>query len=227
MRSVLAAGVLAGWALPAVAPVAPRLAGALRISRTIAAGVAVTFDDGPHPQGTPAVLEVLARHGVTATFFMVGEQVLKAPALAREVVEAGHTVGIHGQRHRNLLRLPPSLIARDLDEAYAVIADTTQRAPTLHRAPYGIYSWPALKAVRDRGWTPWLWSRWGRDWTRRATPRSIIATVGDPLGGDVVLLHDADDYSAPGSWRRTVAALPFVLESIAASGLPCVSLEGR
>jgi len=227
VRSLVAAGVAAGWALPALAPVAPRLAGALRIARTISAGVAVTFDDGPHPQGTPAVLEVLARHGATATFFMVGEQVVKAPALAREVVDAGHAVAIHGHGHRNLLRLPPAVIARELDHAYAVIAEATEVAPMLHRAPYGIYSWPALKAVRERGWTPFLWSRWGRDWTRHATPRSIASTVGHSTDGEVVLLHDADDYSAPGSWRRTVAALPLVLESIAASGLTCVSLAGR
>jgi len=227
MRCALAAGTLAGWSLPAFAPLSRPLAGALRIPRTITSGVAVTFDDGPHPQGTPAVLEVLADHGATATFFMLGEQVIKAPALAREVVAAGHHVGIHGHRHRNLLRLPPAVIARDLDRAYAVIAEATDRAPRLHRAPYGIYSWPALNTVRARGWTPLLWSRWGRDWTRHATPGSIASTVGQLVDGDVVLLHDADDYSAPGSWRRTAAALPFVLESIAASGLPCVSLSGR
>ena len=156
---------------------------------------------------------------------MVGEQVVN-PRAGTEVVDAGHAVAIHGHRHRNLLPLPPSLIARDLDQAYAVIADATGRAPTLHRAPYGIYSWPALKAVRHRGWTPFLWSRWGRDWTGRATPHSIAATVGD---------SERRRGPAPRRRRlqrarqlgRTVAALPFVLESIAAAGLSCASLEGR
>jgi hypothetical protein len=95
----------------------------------------------------------------------------------------------------------------------------------LHRPPYGIYSWPALRAVRTRGWTPTLWSRWGRDWRRFTTAERIAATVTrDLAAGDVLLLHDADHYSAPGSWRRTVAALPLVLDAIAATGLETVAL---
>ena len=225
MRTAVLTAAAAAWSVPALAPLAPRLAAALRVPTTIDAGVALTFDDGPHPQGTPAILEVLAAHDATATFFMVGEQVLKSRALAAEVVAAGHQVAIHGHRHRNLLRLAPAVIRDDLDRACDAIADATGEQPRLHRAPYGIYSWPALKIVRDRGWAPLLWSRWGRDWTRRATPEGIADTVGAGVkDGDVLLLHDADDYSAPGSWRRTAAALPFVLESIADAGLDCVSL---
>jgi peptidoglycan/xylan/chitin deacetylase (PgdA/CDA1 family) len=166
------------------------------------------------------VLDVLAAHGVSATFFMVGEQVNRSPRLAAEVVAAGHGVAVHGHRHRNLLRLAPRQVADDLDRARTAIEDTTQTAPTLHRPPYGIYSWPALAAVRERGWTPLLWSRWGRDWARRATPRSIAAKVTRDLrAGDVLLLHDADDYSARGSHERTAQALPRVLDAIAAAGL--------
>jgi peptidoglycan-N-acetylglucosamine deacetylase len=218
----IAAAAGAAWAVPALAPVAPGVARALAIPRTVAlpGAVALTFDDGPHPRGTPAMLEILAAAGVTATFFMVGEQVDRSPRLAAEVVAAGHGVAVHGHRHRNLLRLTPRQIADDLDRARTAIEDTTATRPTLHRAPYGIYSWPALAAVRRRGWTPLLWSRWGRDWARRATPRSIAAKVADDLrAGDVLLLHDADDYSAPGSHERTAAALPRILEAIAAKGL--------
>ena len=79
--------------------------------------------------------------------------------------------------------------------------------------------------MRARGWRPLLWSRWGRDWVGRETPAAIArrATAGlEP--GDVVLLHDADHYSSPGSWRRTAAALPQVLDAVAALGVPCVSV---
>jgi len=108
-----------------------------------------------------------------------------------------------------------------------VLADTLGVAPAVHRAPYGIYSWPALSAVRARGWTPVLWSRWGRDWTRSATGESVAArAAGGIRAGDVVLLHDADDYSAPGCWSATVAALPRILERIAAAGLRTVPLRG-
>src|SRR6478609_7836693 len=71
-------------------------------------GYALTFDDGPHAQGTPAVLELLAAAGVHATFFLVGEQVRRNPSLAREIVAAGHGIGVHCERHRYLLRLSPA-----------------------------------------------------------------------------------------------------------------------
>ncbi len=119
-------------------------------------------------------------------------------------------------------------MARDLDDAAAVLADALGVAPVLHRAPYGVYSWPALAAVRARGWTPVLWSRWGRDWTRRATGASVAARAADGIrAGDVVLLHDADDYSAAGCWRATASALPRILERIAAAGLRTVPLRAR
>jgi peptidoglycan/xylan/chitin deacetylase (PgdA/CDA1 family) len=217
-----AAGAAAAWSLPALAPVVPPLARALSVpTRSALPGtVAVTFDDGPHPQGTPAVLEALAAAGARATFFLVGEQVERSPGLAAEIAAAGHAIALHGQRHRNLLRIPARALARDLDRGAEVIAAATGAAPELHRPPYGIYSWTALRAVRARGLAPVLWSRWGRDWRRSATPGSIAATVAAGVrGGDVLLLHDADDYSAPGSWRATAAALPRVLEAIAAAGL--------
>jgi peptidoglycan-N-acetylglucosamine deacetylase len=220
--TALAAGATAAWAAPALAPVVPVVARTLGIpTRSALPGtVAITFDDGPHPQGTPAVLDALAAAGAHATFFLVGEQVRRRQALAREVVAAGHAVGIHADRHRNLLRLGPRALAEDLDRAAATIADAVGIEPVLHRAPYGIYSAPALRAIRARGWMPLLWSRWGRDWRRSATPASVAATVaGGVRGGDVLLLHDADDYSAPGCWRATAAALPRVLDLIAEAGL--------
>ena len=220
--------VAAGWSLPALAPIVPPLAAALRIpTRASAArGVAITFDDGPDPLGTPAVLEALATARARATFFLLGEQVARAPALAAELVAAGHAVAVHGDRHRNLLRLSRRVIDADLARAAAVIAGATGVAPLLHRAPYGVYSWPALAAVRARGWTPVLWSRWGRDWRRSATATSVASLVADGVrAGDVLLLHDADRYSAPGSWRATAAALPRVLDAIAAAGLQTVALS--
>lgn len=222
--ALLAAGLGAGaaWSLPALAPIVPAVAGALGVPlrREGAAGVALTFDDGPHPQGTPATLEALAAAGARATFFLVGEQVRAHRALAAEIVAAGHEVAVHGDRHRNLLRLSPRALADDLDRAHATIGEATGRDATLHRPPYGIYSHPGLRLVRDRGWRPLLWSRWGRDWSARETPASISARLTRDLGpGDVLLLHDADWYSDPGSWRATVAALPPVLDAIAARGL--------
>lgn len=179
-------------------------------------GYALTFDDGPHPQGTPAVLETLSRERVRATFFLVGEQVRRNPGLAREIVDAGHTIGLHCDRHRNLLRLAPWQVREDIARAKETIEAATGRSPELYRPPYGVLNAAALCLARSRGWRTLLWSHWGRDWEARATPASITARVTDDVcEGAVLLLHDADDYSAPDSWRRTAAALPRVLEILA------------
>ena len=89
-----------------LAPVFAPAAQALAVPRRLgaAAGVALTFDDGPHPEGTPMMLEILARTGATATFFMVGEQVARRPELAAEVAAAGHLVALHGFHHRLQIR---------------------------------------------------------------------------------------------------------------------------
>jgi peptidoglycan/xylan/chitin deacetylase (PgdA/CDA1 family) len=230
MRAAVTAGSLAaaGWSLPALAPLVPAIAAGIGVPRRSApAGtVALTFDDGPHREGTPRVLELLSRAGVRASFFLVGEQVLRAPSLAAEIAAAGHAIALHGQRHRVLLRVPPSAVRDDLARGAETIAAATGVAPVLHRPPLGIYSWPALAIARERGLEPILWSRWGHDWRRRATPGGVAAEVaGSLVSGDVLLLHDADHYSAQDSWRTTVAALPRVLELVAAHGLSCAALD--
>src|SRR5271168_1402310 len=213
---------IAGYALPALAGAWPALRRPLGIEDRTAAGrgYALTFDDGPHPQGTPAVLEILQRERVRATFFLVGEQVRRNPAIAREIADAGHGIALHCDRHRNLLRLTPWQVREDIARAHETIAAHTGCAPELYRPPYGVLNASALCLARARGWRTLLWSHWGRDWEARATADSIAARVTAGAGeGAVLLLHDADDYSAPDSWRRTVAALPAVLETLAQRGL--------
>ncbi|HEX4466368.1 MAG TPA: polysaccharide deacetylase family protein [Solirubrobacteraceae bacterium] len=186
-------------------------------------GYALTFDDGPHPQGTPAVLEILAASGVSATFFLVGEQVRRNPTLAQEILAAGHAVGLHCDRHRNLLRLAPRQVREDIARAQATIEETTGCEIALYRPPYGVLNAAALRLANRSGWRTLLWSHWGRDWEARATPGSIaqLLTKGAEEGS-VLLLHDADDYGAPGSWSRTASALPCVIDTLAARGLRTV-----
>jgi peptidoglycan/xylan/chitin deacetylase (PgdA/CDA1 family) len=203
----------------ALAPVVPSIARALGIPRTLrdARGVALTFDDGPHPEGTPAVLEVLARAGARATFFVVGEQVRRRPAIAAEIVAAGHTIALHGDRHRNQLRLSPAEVQHDLAHGAAAIEDATGSPPRWHRPPYGIYSAAGLEATRRAGLKPLLWSRWGKDWRRLTTPARIAARATRSLSaGDVILLHDADFYSSRRSYERTVAALEIIISELRA-----------
>jgi peptidoglycan/xylan/chitin deacetylase (PgdA/CDA1 family) len=214
-----AAVAYAGPALaPVVPPIGDRLGLQLRLDE--AEGVAITFDDGPHPQGTPAALESLREAGALATFFLAGEQVARRPALAAEIVAAGHRVELHCHRHRNQLRLSAASLLDDAERARAAIEEASGQAIADYRPPYGIFSAVGLRAVRSRGWRPVLWSQWGRDWDRRATPASIARRVtAGARAGDILLLHDADYYSAPGSWVRTAAALPTILEELEARGL--------
>ncbi|MBK5219580.1 MAG: polysaccharide deacetylase family protein [Thermoleophilia bacterium] len=210
------------YAGPALAPVVPPLGRALGVvlREEGEEGVALTFDDGPHPQGTPAVLEILREAGARATFFLAGEQVVQRPALAAEIVAAGHRVELHCFRHRNQLRLGARALLADADRAKSVIEEASGQQVLDYRPPYGIFSALGLRAVRSRGWRPVLWSLWGRDWDRRATPSSIArrASAG-ARAGDVLLLHDADYYSARDSWVRTAAALPMILEELEERGL--------
>ncbi len=215
----LSVGVLARGG-PALAPIVPGIGPLLGIThrQPAEAGVALTFDDGPHPQGTPRVLEILREAGAPATFFLAGEQVARRPSLVAEIVAAGHRVELHCHRHRNLLRLSSRQLIEDSDRAREVIEEAGGQPISDYRPPYGIFSGAGLRAVRSRGWRPVLWSRWGRDWSARATPSSI-ASRASAGAGDIVLLHDADYYSAPGSWMRTVAALPILLEELGSRGL--------
>jgi peptidoglycan/xylan/chitin deacetylase (PgdA/CDA1 family) len=229
-RRATAAGVLAGTAavaylLPGAAAIVPPLRRSLGVEDRTASGdgFALTFDDGPHAQGTPAVLAELARRDARATFFLVGEQVRRDAGLAREIAAAGHGIALHCDRHRNLLRLAPPQVHADLDRAVDTIAGATGVQPRLYRPPYGVLNLAALLLARRRGWRTLLWTQWGRDWEKKATPESIHSRLTAGAGaGAVLLLHDADDYGAPGCWRRTVQALPAVLDTMAAKGLALV-----
>jgi peptidoglycan-N-acetylglucosamine deacetylase len=210
----------------ALAPVSASAAAALNIPRTIRAdgrGVALTFDDGPHPEGTPAVLEALARADARATFFVVGEQVQRRPALVAEIVAAGHAVALHGYRHRLQLRLGGAAVQADIQRGLESIREAAGVEAAWHRPPYGIYSPAGLKFARQAGLRPLLWSRWGKDWRKFTTASRIAARATREIGaGDVILLHDADFYSSRDAHRRTVEALKTILSRLSHTGLDTV-----
>jgi peptidoglycan/xylan/chitin deacetylase (PgdA/CDA1 family) len=198
---------------------------------TAANGIAITFDDGPHPEGTPAVLDLLAAHGASATFFVVGEQVRRRPALLDRIRAQGHAVALHGDRHLLQTRRRGRALDDDYARGIAAIEDAIGVRPLHHRPPYGIYSPAGLAHARAHGLTPLLWSAWGKDWRRLSTPERIAANAlcgtgaraGEAVAeGDVVLLHDADFYSSEKSHRRTAAALAIILSTLDARGIATV-----
>ena len=201
-----------------LAPWYPPFAHGLGVDTRLAPGsdgVAITFDDGPHPEGTPAVLDVLARYQARATFFVIGEQVEKRPELVRATLDQGHSIALHGYRHRCQLLISAAEARADVERGFATVGDVLGHAPVLHRPPYGIYSPAGLAAARRLGMKPLLWSRWGKDWRKFTTPRRIARRiVPGASAGDVILLHDADFYSSRDSHRRTAQALELIMSRL-------------
>jgi len=228
-RAALVAGgaAAAQWSPAPAAHLSP-LAAAFRIPTTLpsARGVLLTFDDGPHPQGTRAVLAELDRAHVPATFFVTGEQVVRYPELVGEIAAAGHEVGLHGYRHQTRREWSRATLADDTRRALDAVGEAGGAPPRLYRPPHGVFTWSGLRLIRGLDLEPLLWSKWGRDWERRANASTVAecATTGI-RAGDVVLLHDADHYGAHESWRRTAAALPGIVERLGAAGLTATSVR--
>jgi peptidoglycan/xylan/chitin deacetylase (PgdA/CDA1 family) len=146
---------------------------------------------------------------VTATFFVLGEAVRRHRGLVATIMAAGHEIALHGDRHLPHALMPPWVVARDLERGRAEVEQEAGRAVLAVRAPYGAASLATLAYARRHGLTASGWTRWGWDWRAGASAGSITAAATRSLeGGEVILLHDSDAYSAPGSWRATTAALP-------------------
>jgi peptidoglycan/xylan/chitin deacetylase (PgdA/CDA1 family) len=185
----------------------PRLAGVSQRQH-----IALTFDDGPDRRTTPLFLDLLAERGVTATFFLLAAHAQREPQLVREMATAGHELAVHGWEHDCLAVRAPGGLARELVRSREVIEDTSGTEVTWYRPPYGVMTGEGLYASRRAGLQTVLWSSWGVDWARHATPATIVTTVSrSVLPGGTVLLHDTDRTAAPGSWRRTLQATDLLL----------------
>lgn len=186
----------------------PRLAGVSRSHH-----IALTFDDGPDRRTTPLFLDLLADHGVTATFFLLGAHAEREPQLVHEMASAGHELAVHGWDHDCLALRRPGGLGAELQRARAVIQDAGGTEVRWYRPPYGVLTLEGLYAARQARLETVLWSSWGVDWSRRATATSIVDTVSRSLvPGGTVLLHDTDRTAASGSWRGTLEATAVLLE---------------
>jgi peptidoglycan-N-acetylglucosamine deacetylase len=217
----IAAAAAIAYASPGLAAVGRlRYPGVVRRVPAVTSTVALTFDDGPHPEGTPAVLAALERLGMSATFYVVSAQARRYPRLLQDVAAAGHELALHGGRHVPHGLVPPFVLERELRRARAEIEELAGCELRTLRSPFGAVSLSTLRFASRSGMRVVGWSRWGRDWERRATPAAIARRVaGGAEAGDILLLHDSDAYSAAGSWRRTADALPAVAELLSARGL--------
>ncbi len=186
--------------------------------------VALTFDDGPHPEATPAVLDELDRLGLRATFFPLASAVEAHPGLVHEILGRGHEVETHGHRHLHHLGKGPRWVAHDIRSAIEVMGSVGVR-PRWYRPSYGQATAATLVAARAAGLETVLWSSWGREWATER-PDEVAARIARRLGpASIVLLHDSDAFGSPGMWRVGLAALPAIAEVIARRGLRAVTLD--
>ncbi len=182
--------------------------------------VALTFDDGPDPESTPAFLDALDAHGWRATFFMLGEQVARDPDLAAEVLRRGHELGVHGYRHSNHLRRSVRWTTNDLRRAITTIEDATGETPRWFRPPYGALAASSVLSAHHCDLPTVLWTTWGRDWRPDATAETVVADIVDTWHpGATILLHDSDITSAAGAWKAPLDALPELAERWSSAGL--------
>jgi len=157
--------------------------------------VALTFDDGPHPETTRRVLAILREHGVTATFFVLGEKARAHPDVVREIVQAGHGLGLHGYTDDRLYSLRSSArVAADLENARAALHDAAGIATALFRPPVGFVSHAVALAADRAGLTLVGFSARTRDGSPHAEPQAVLARAERALSnGAVLVLHDAPE----------------------------------
>ncbi|MBX3190849.1 MAG: polysaccharide deacetylase family protein [Labilithrix sp.] len=184
-----------------------------------ARGVVLTFDDGPDPEHTREVLDLLDGHAAKATFFVIGHKAEKHPELVSEIVRRGHEVGVHGFSHDRFLSLRGTKHVRDdLNKAVRVLENITGKTPALFRPPIG-HTNPTIARVADElDLTVVGWSVGARDGIARTKPEDVVSRVGRGLrDGAIVLLHDAAER---GTHKPAgIGALPGIFEKLAAKNL--------
>ena len=193
--------------------------------------IALTFDDGPNPAVTPQLLELLDRHSVRATFFLIGKFVREFPELALEMSVHGHLLGNHTESHPNLIFQSREGIRGELVQCQDAISAATRTQPPLWmRPPYG-YRNPFLDGEVHRAGMRGvvMWSRLCRDWKPQPPERLIrrlsrVARPGKQLG-DIVLLHDGDHRAPNGDRGHVVAALEHWLPRWRDAGIEFVTIE--
>jgi peptidoglycan/xylan/chitin deacetylase (PgdA/CDA1 family) len=188
--------------------------------------VALTIDDGPDPVVTPAVLDLLDRHGVKATFFCVGLQATRYPDICRDIVRRGHRVENHSQLHRhNFSLLGPAGFRRELEAAQASLTAITGDRPQFFRAPAGLRN-PFLDPALQRcGLRLASWTRRAYD-TRQGDPAVVLRKLCASLrAGDILLLHDRHAALTPRGVPVILEVLPPLLQAIKDTGLRPVTLR--
>ena len=182
--------------------------------------VALTFDDGPNTVYTPQILDVLQKHEVRATFFVLGSSAVRARTVLSRIVEEGHELGLHSYSHANMARRSRAAVLADLDRAEAAVAPVIEGKLRWYRPPYGSTSIGLTRILAERGYSVALWSIDPRDWQRPGSQVICDRVLRRLHDGAVILLHDGG-----GNRAGTVAAVRQLLPAIKSKGYQFVTLS--
>jgi len=186
--------------------------------------LALTYDDGPNDPHTLRLLEVLAKHEVHATFFLIGRYVQQRPDLVREIVKAGHVVGNHTFKHPLLTFKSNAEIRRELSDCNAALRDALGQPVNLFRPPFGGRRPAVLRTARELGLETMMWNVTGYDWN--APPAAVIEQkVSNQIrGGNVILLHDGDHKEMGADRSQTVIATDHLIATYKSEGYDFVTI---
>ncbi len=187
--------------------------------------ISITLDDGPDPDVTPAVLDLLDAHRAHATFFCIASRAALHPQLCREIVARGHSVQNHSHRHSHTFSLwGPRAFAREISVAQATLSQITGQRPAFFRAPAGLRNLFLAPVLDQQGLQLVSWTRRGFD-TATHNPAGVLARLTRGLSaGDILLLHDANSKTALSGKPVVLEVLPELLRRIEQAGLRTVTL---
>ena len=194
--------------------------------RSATEALALTFDDGPHPDGTTAILDQLAECDVRATFFVIGAHAQRWPDLVRRMTDEGHLVANHSYDHKltGLIYMGPywrDQIRRTND----VVEQLTGHRPNLFRPPMGFKHWQLLQVAQAEGMRTVNWSRRARDGVSTTSQKILDRLVEPSVAGDIILLHDGIVERLPRSTEPTIEALGQLIKGLKQRGLAITRLD--
>ena len=169
----------------------------------------LTFDDGPHPLATPAVLRILHDRNLRATFFLVGNEAAAHAGLVREIVAEGHQIGNHSLSHTRLIFRPKDVVQSEIHRSSEILKSIAGRTIPFFRPPFGLFNRTVLKSVRMLGMRCILWNIDSRDFKTQSSSALVARVMKKSTAGSILLFHD-NDLTA-----QTVSShLPFVLDTL-------------
>lgn len=182
--------------------------------------IALTFDDGPFPNYTQMILDILKIHNVKATFFVVGEMVKAYPHVAKRIVDEGHDIGNHSYTHPMLTWLSKPRALFEIAQTDAIVKKVTGQTPKFFRPPYGSYQKTAYRLAEEQGHKIILWSADCRDWSKPGVQSIVTRVMRGVKPGAIILLHDGG-----GNRMQTVKATEILIQQLIKSDYKIVTLS--